>query len=500
MADGNHTVQVEARDAANNIGFAEVFFTIDTINPSITITSPTAGATDNKNPILVYSVSEGTVVVTVDGAVVNKVSGNALDTLADGNHRVRVEATDAAGNMTFAEVTFTVDTSAPSVNIISPTGSTTSSTPYLIYFANNGTVVITIDGVVVNKVSGNTLDALAVGIHTVRVEVTGVSGQTASAAIAFTVDADDVDPDDTNSYCKGTANYLVGPSSFTSGIPVPPAGTNAVAIASPSNGETINKPKTIIKGAMDTTVPVMGVIVQVTNASGTATYPVAVNGKYFAAQVPLAINSNTITVIATDQNSAAHQTSISVTGVAPMNTVDLQAMPNAGIMTLKQSGQTTLDVIVSATPSLQNPIANYAWDFNGTGSTELTCYSHATVTASYQQTGLYLTQVAVADTAGNTYDDTVIVNVMDKNTIDTGFKQIWNGIKTALINGNVASAVGYFNSSAQSRYSEIFMALGQNLQSIGQSMQEMYGGQTTPITYYIYFTKDSNGAWALDRF
>jgi hypothetical protein len=29
---------------------------------------------------------------------------------------------------------------------------------------------------------------------------------------------------------------------------------------------------------------------------------------------------------------------------------------------------------------------------------------------------------------------------------------------------------------------------------------EMHGGQTIPITYYIYFTKDSNGAWVLGSF
>ena len=47
--------------------------------------------------------------VKVDGVVVNKVTGNTLDLLANGFHTVRVEARDAANNTGFAEVGFTVN-------------------------------------------------------------------------------------------------------------------------------------------------------------------------------------------------------------------------------------------------------------------------------------------------------------------------------------------------------------------------------------------------------
>ena len=84
-------------------------FVADVTPPTVVITSPVAGITNNPAPQLTYSVSDGAVVVKVDGTTVNKVSGNTLDTLPNGQHTVRVEATDASGNPSFAEVNFTVN-------------------------------------------------------------------------------------------------------------------------------------------------------------------------------------------------------------------------------------------------------------------------------------------------------------------------------------------------------------------------------------------------------
>lgn len=66
---------------------------------------------------------------------------------------------------------------------------------------------------------------------------------------------------------------------------------------------------------MDTTIPVSTVSVLVTNSTGSASYLAQVNGKYFAAQVILSAGDKTITVTATDQNSAQHQASVIVNNV-----------------------------------------------------------------------------------------------------------------------------------------------------------------------------------------
>jgi serine protease len=76
--------------------------------PTVTITSP-SGLTKNNRPTLLYTVSDGTFVVKVDGLIVNKVSGSALDTLSDGSHLIRIEATNSAGTG-FAETSIFVVT------------------------------------------------------------------------------------------------------------------------------------------------------------------------------------------------------------------------------------------------------------------------------------------------------------------------------------------------------------------------------------------------------
>jgi hypothetical protein len=270
---------------------------------------------------------------------------------------------------------------------------------------------------------------------------------------------------------------------------------------------------------MDTTIPVNSVMVVVSSSTGTAGYAAQVNGKYFAAQIPVTADVTTISAIATDQTGTQHQASVSVTVETLPDSVTLSAAPSVGIMTLKQSGQTSLDVALMSTPAMTAPVASYAWDFSGTGSNNLTCYNHSNVTASYQQVGLYLTQVAVTDLAGNTYRHAAIVNVLDLASTDALFKQIWGGMKGKLESQDIEGAVGYFNTQSQDRYREIFTALSSVLPGMAHDMQdiqlvyvndntakyrirknETYGGQTMAITYYIYFTRNDNGLWTIDSF
>ncbi|QWV97167.1 putative Ig domain-containing protein [Geomonas nitrogeniifigens] len=188
LADGTHTVKVVATDAAGNSSFAEATFSVDATAPVVTITSPGTALGNNRTPVLTYSVSEGNAVVWLDGAVVVKASGETLGPLADGTHTVKVVATDAAGNSSFAEVTFSVDATAPVVTVTSPaSGTTLDRTPLLLYTVGDGSVVVKVDGNAVNKTSGSSLDALGNGNHMVTVEATDAAGNTAISSVNFTV-------------------------------------------------------------------------------------------------------------------------------------------------------------------------------------------------------------------------------------------------------------------------------------------------------------------------
>ena len=289
LSDGTHALRVEATDA-NGTGFAEKTFTVDTIAPTVVINSPIAGAINTKSPALTYTVSDGSISVKVDGNVVSKVSGTTLDPLPDGTHTLRVESTDGAGNTGFAEIVFTVDTTAPTVSIASPiSGATNNNHPVVTYTVSDGTVVVTVDGVVVAKVSGDALDALADGSHKVRAESTDSVGNVGFAEVTFVVDT--VPP-------TVTVNPLTTPTRVN---------TQTIG-GNRESGATITL-------SVDTSAPV-GPVVYPTDT----TWSGSVNG--------LAEGTNNITITAKDraQNTTIITTSILYDSIAPSVTINSPAL------------------------------------------------------------------------------------------------------------------------------------------------------------------------------
>lgn len=92
-------------------------------------------------------------------------------------------------------------------------------------------------------------------------------------------------------------------------------------------------------------------------------------------------------------------------------------------------------------------------------------------------------------------------------------------MKTALMQGNVDTAVSFFTSTQQDRYRTLFTALGSSISQIAANMQDIqliyleegvakyrlprdqiYGGQATTFVYYVYFVQDGSGIWNLHSF
>lgn len=314
--------------------------------------------------------------------------------------------------------------------------------------------------------------------------------------------------------CSGTESILVSQSTFTNGISLPGAGN--ISIASPANWATLNGPKAVIKGAVDDTTQINTVMVQVSsqNSTDSASYLAQVNGKYFAAAVNLYAGANTVKATVTYSNGQQKDATITVTAVNQPQNVQLSATPSAGTMTLKPSGQTTLDVTFHVTTTLAYPVASYTWDFNGDGSIDLTCGSMSNVTASYQQIGLYLATVTVTDTQGNKYSDTVIVNVMDTAQMGNIFHTIWFRMQSALLAGNIGAALTDYSDNAKSRYEALFnqmvsvntvgtiyagiteiviSTMDDQLAECWILRQENDGTHAYPVT----FVKDENGIWKI---
>ncbi len=133
--------------------------------------------------------------------------------------------------------------------------------------------------------------------------------------------------------------------------------------------------------------------------------------------------------------------------------------------------------------------------------------------------GVYYLTATGTGTDGNTYQDTAAVTVLSKSQMDALLKAKWNGMKDALVNGNIPDALNYIFLSSRQIYSDSFAALQANISTIAASLQDIeliyatdrfakyrirreqvIDGQNRTITYYIYFVRDRAGLWMIDEF
>jgi hypothetical protein len=127
LGDGPHTVALRVYDGAGNMNETSVAFVVDTVLPSVSISSPTDDASISTAALDVYfsagdASGIASLVLTLDGTIVD-VKGTAshhLSALSQGTHVLNLTATDAAGNIAWQEISFTVDTIAPTIMITSP--------------------------------------------------------------------------------------------------------------------------------------------------------------------------------------------------------------------------------------------------------------------------------------------------------------------------------------------------------------------------------------------
>jgi len=208
LSEGSHSIVVFANDTTGNTGESNVVhFSVDTTPPTITIHSPISSTYSSSAISLRFSVSEETswIGYMLDGQNNITISGNTtISGLSDGSHNLVVYANDTVDNMgKSATIYFVVyippvDTTPPTITIISPQETTYEVSEVSLYFSVNedtSWIGYSLDGQDNVTITGDTvLSGLSDGSHTIVVFATDYAGNTgASDTVQFTISTPPVD-------------------------------------------------------------------------------------------------------------------------------------------------------------------------------------------------------------------------------------------------------------------------------------------------------------------
>jgi len=277
----------------------------------------------------------------------------------------------------------------------------------------------------------------------------------------------------------------------------------SLLITFPTDGSTMSVRDTIVKGTVihsrgsETGVVINGVLA---NIHGT---------EFVVNHVPLVEGSNTITAAATDVDGNTETTSITVNAVTPGNYIRITSST--------ESGLSPLEAILTLESSLD--LTSASLTYAGPAEFEFLSASVSEYRVRMITEGIYYFTAKVIDSSGNLYSDTVAITVLPEPYLDGLLRGKWEGMKSALRNKDIAKGVDVFLDSSKETYQEGFAAIVDELPQIVSDMQDIeiiylrdnvakyridrvldIDGSPQTITFYIYFVKDSNGLWKIDRF
>ena len=209
LAEGSHTFQVRATDAASNTDATPATFiwSIDFTSPTGSITSPADGARVRATILLASNSADGgSGVASVvferspAGAGTWTATPTSWDTtlVADGDYDLRVVTSDVAGNVTVSgTITVTVDNTPPNTTITSQPADPTNATGASFSFSSEAgaSFEVRLDGGAWSpSASPASYSGLAEGSHTFEVRATDLAGNVDATPATFTWTVDTTAP------------------------------------------------------------------------------------------------------------------------------------------------------------------------------------------------------------------------------------------------------------------------------------------------------------------
>ena len=270
-----------------------------------------------------------------------------------------------------------------------------------------------------------------------------------------------------------------------------------IKITYPSDGETINKARMMVKGTFKSDTKDVGI-----TANGIIAE--TEGNEWVANDVPLIIGPNTITATIKDNSGNTASTSVTINTTDTSQPVELSANITSGI--------TPLQIFFLA--STFTPVS-YQMDFEGDGVIDYTGTTFEDITYTYTSEGIFYPTLTVTDDQGNTYSDTIAITVLSKTEIDNLLKGKWEGMKEALAEGNIEGALEFFVERSKDKYRSIFEALKDqlpvimgtfiefNIVNVFENIAEyeiVVNEEGVLYSYPGLLIKDTNGIWKFKNF
>lgn len=384
---GSNTIDVSATDRAGNAGSDSITVTVDLVGAPVLISTPADGSsTSNATPTITGSAEPGTMVtVVVDAGTASEetatVTADAngvwsytvMTSLAAGSHTIDASGTDSNNNTTNDSVTFDLDSTAPTVAIVTPAeGATTGDvTPTISGTSDepNAIVRVVIDAGTADEREEFTqtdangdwtidLQALPNGAHTVEVSISDGAGNVGSDTVSFTID---------------------------------PA--SALAIVTPSDGSSVSTTDPVISGTAPVGTEVTLVIDAGTADETTVTVTADANGDWSYTATGLAEGDHTVDASAGSESDSATFTVDTTPPALTLDTPEDGSAVNTTTPTISGTGEpgTTVTLTLPDGSSVTVDVdENGDWSY--TLETELT-------------EGSYMVSVVATDDAGNTTEE-----------------------------------------------------------------------------------------------
>ena len=201
---GTNTYWVTVNDSAGNSATYTMLMYYEVVPPTLVINSPLENSYQPGNVTVTWTTGDGgsgvaNIEYSTDGTTWSALwaTSKTLSGLSEGPHTFYVRSTDQAGNFAVKSVTFMVDTTLPSLEILTPTtGALNNTGNVLVSWAASDAgsgmakLEMSVDGTIWSQVSGtsDTMTGLSDGPQTVYLRATDVTGNVRIASVTFLVD------------------------------------------------------------------------------------------------------------------------------------------------------------------------------------------------------------------------------------------------------------------------------------------------------------------------